>query len=92
MCGIAGLIGGDERTIRTMTAALRHRGPDDENFFQDNNIWLGHRRLSIIDIEGGRQPMVSPDGKVLAVSTQQATYFFNVLPDSVPSQGRCAKM
>src|SRR3989344_3001785 len=67
MCGIAGLIGGDERTIRTMTAALRHRGPDDENFFQDNNIWLGHRRLSIIDIEGGRQPMVSPDGKVAVV-------------------------
>lgn len=67
MCGIAGLIGGDERTIKKMTSALRHRGPDDEGFYNDNDVWLGHRRLSIIDISGGHQPMVSGDGKTAIV-------------------------
>lgn len=67
MCGIAGLIGGDNRTIRKMTAALYHRGPDDEGFFGDGDVRLGHRRLSIIDIAGGHQPMVSADGKVAIV-------------------------
>ncbi|HXX95016.1 MAG TPA: asparagine synthase (glutamine-hydrolyzing), partial [Planctomycetota bacterium] len=53
MCGIAGVIGGGA-DVRRMTRALAHRGPDDEQFHEE---LLGFRRLSIIDLEGGRQPM-----------------------------------
>jgi len=53
VCGIAGVIGGGA-DVRRMTAALAHRGPDDERFHGD---LLGFRRLSIIDLEGGAQPM-----------------------------------
>ena len=53
MCGICGVIGGGA-DVRRMTAALAHRGPDDEGFFEDV---LGFRRLAIIDLETGRQPM-----------------------------------
>lgn len=50
--------------LRRMTAAMRHRGPDAEGDYEDrgNGVYLGHRRLSIIDIEGGAQPMWTPDG------------------------------
>jgi asparagine synthase (glutamine-hydrolysing) len=53
MCGIAGVIGGGA-DIRRMTSSLVHRGPDDEGYFEDK---LGFRRLSIIDLAGGAQPM-----------------------------------
>ncbi|RPH39833.1 MAG: asparagine synthetase B, partial [Planctomycetota bacterium] len=53
MCGIAGVIGGGA-DIHRMTSSLAHRGPDDEGFFEDI---LGFRRLSIIDLAGGVQPM-----------------------------------
>jgi asparagine synthase (glutamine-hydrolysing) len=65
MCGIAGFFGaGDGADLARMTARLAHRGPDAEGFFQkpDAGIFLGHRRLSIIDLAGGAQPMVTPDG------------------------------
>jgi asparagine synthase (glutamine-hydrolysing) len=63
MCGIAGFTtfgqSGHDRAqvLRAMTAELLHRGPDGEGFFQDPNIALGHRRLAVIDLAGGRQPM-----------------------------------
>ena len=58
MCGIAGFNWTDEPLVRTMTASLRHRGPDDEGLFVDGQVSLGHRRLSIIDLsELGHQPM-----------------------------------
>lgn len=62
MCGIAGIVGRTdlEGAIRAMTAALRHRGPDDAGcvVFDEEGVALGHRRLSIIDLsEAGRQPM-----------------------------------
>ena len=53
MCGIAGVIGGGA-DVRRMTARLAHRGPDDERYFGE---LLGFRRLSIIDLAGGAQPM-----------------------------------
>jgi asparagine synthase (glutamine-hydrolysing) len=53
MCGIAGVFGGGA-DIHRMTSSLAHRGPDDEGFFEDT---LGFRRLSIIDLAGGAQPM-----------------------------------
>lgn len=61
MCGITGII--SERhlqAIEPMTRALSHRGPDGEGFYRDTHAALGHRRLSIIDLDGGRQPISNP--------------------------------
>ena len=59
MCGIAGLCGpaASPDLIEAMTRRLAHRGPDGEGFFQDGEVFLGHTRLSIIDLETGDQPM-----------------------------------
>ena len=65
MCGIAGFFGaGDGADLQRMTRRLTHRGPDAEGYFEkpDAGVFLGHRRLSIIDLAGGAQPMVSADG------------------------------
>jgi len=63
MCGIAGFVGlGDRETLVRMTAALAHRGPDDSGLWVERNVFLGHRRLSIVDLTGGHQPMSTPDG------------------------------
>ena len=69
MCGIAGTIFGSElerrSSVKAMTDALKHRGPDDYGIWSDEHCTLGHRRLSIIDLsEAGRQPMSSIDGTV----------------------------
>jgi asparagine synthase (glutamine-hydrolysing) len=68
MCGIAGIIGdtpgGD---IRRMTQTLAHRGPDGEGYFFSPRAQLGHRRLSVIDLETGQQPMTTPDGRYTIV-------------------------
>ncbi len=64
MCGIAGFVGaGDRSTLRRMTDAIRHRGPDAEGLWQDESagVFLGHRRLSIVDLSGGAQPMWTAD-------------------------------
>ncbi|MCR4665882.1 MAG: asparagine synthase (glutamine-hydrolyzing) [Desulfovibrio sp.] len=61
MCGIAGFYGeGSGENIRSMADALRHRGPDADGFFNDGPLFLGHRRLSIVDLECGGQPMRDP--------------------------------
>ena len=60
MCGIAGIVGTVDPSgadMRRMLAALTHRGPDGEGIFADGRAILGHRRLSIIDLHGGRQPL-----------------------------------
>jgi asparagine synthase (glutamine-hydrolysing) len=65
MCGIAGLWSPapvDRAVVRSMTAALAHRGPDGEGHHFDDEVGLGHRRLSIIDLATGQQPMSSEDG------------------------------
>ena len=75
MCGIAGfIINGEHRNssaiLKKMTDVISHRGPDDYGFFEttDKNaayhVGLGHRRLSIIDLESGRQPICNEDGSV----------------------------
>jgi asparagine synthase (glutamine-hydrolysing) len=62
MCGICGFTGSpDDNTLKKMTRELTHRGPDDEGFYADGEINLGMRRLSIIDIEGGKQPIHNED-------------------------------
>ena len=60
MCGIAGAYGPAD--IRRMTATLVHRGPDDEGFFKDGPVQFGARRLSIIDLTTGHQPLSTVDG------------------------------
>ncbi len=58
MCGICGIYGiEDSKTIKKMCNSLIHRGPDDYGYFLDDDISLGHRRLSIIDLETGHQPV-----------------------------------
>ena len=80
MCGIAGFFvnGGsvDRRpTLRRMTDSLRHRGPDDEGFYLDESVALGVRRLSIIDLETGRQPIANEDGTVWVVQNGEIYNF-----------------
>ena len=77
MCGIAGILGYDAPIdfglLRRMTGSLRHRGPDDEGFHVEESVergprvGLGFRRLSIIDLAGGYQPMCNEDGSVWLV-------------------------
>jgi asparagine synthase (glutamine-hydrolysing) len=70
VCGICGSTSaGDGAALRTMNAAMVHRGPDDEGVYVDsqNGVGLGARRLSIIDVEGGHQPLANEDGTVWAV-------------------------
>jgi asparagine synthase (glutamine-hydrolysing) len=72
MCGIAGYLDltGEPQPaaiLERMTSALRHRGPDGAGVYHDGPAWLGHRRLSIIDVAGGQQPMFNEDGTVAIV-------------------------
>jgi asparagine synthase (glutamine-hydrolysing) len=70
MCGIAGFVGeGDRADLERMTRRLAHRGPDAEGFYLEDSVGLhlGHRRLSIIDLAGGAQPMMGTDGRCVVV-------------------------
>jgi asparagine synthase (glutamine-hydrolysing) len=65
MCGIAGFVGaGTLDDLKRMTDRIQHRGPDGEGHWQEGEVFLGHRRLSIIDIEGGAQPMWTADERL----------------------------
>ena len=70
MCGIAGILataGGapvDLDRLRSMLAVLAHRGPDGHGFYRDEQVGLGHLRLSIVDLGGGAQPLTGEDGSV----------------------------
>ncbi|MBR1156126.1 asparagine synthase (glutamine-hydrolyzing) [Bradyrhizobium sp. JYMT SZCCT0428] len=92
MCGIAGLYNlhngpVEERIIATMRDALIHRGPDDEGLLVQDNIGLGHRRLSIIDLtSAGRQPMQSPDGGI-AIIFNGEIYNFRELRTLLSKEG-----
>lgn len=74
MCGIVGFTtaaGHDpaaaKRTAQAMADLIRHRGPDGEGYYADAYAALGHRRLSIIDLAGGGQPMFNEDGTLVVV-------------------------
>jgi len=69
MCGIIGLISQSQcrdarLVLQQMTETIRHRGPDDVGYFDDGYALLGHRRLSIVDLAGGHQPMSNEDGSL----------------------------
>lgn len=73
MCGLCGLFNvGTQEPVRqallkAMADTITHRGPDAEGFYTAGPVGLAHRRLSIIDLEGGQQPMASPDQSVVVV-------------------------
>ena len=70
MCGIVGFYGeqkNKENIIKKMADRIKHRGPDGEGYYTNEKIALGHRRLSIIDLAGGTQPMFTEDKKLVVV-------------------------
>lgn len=73
MCGITGILHFDKQRVvnpinlKRATDIINYRGPDGEGFYVNGNIGLGHRRLSIIDLKGGNQPMYSPDENIVIV-------------------------
>ncbi|MCA9651177.1 MAG: asparagine synthase (glutamine-hydrolyzing) [Myxococcales bacterium] len=87
MCGITGSIGlADRSLLEAMTATLRHRGPDADGIAMGDSWGLGHRRLSIIDLEGGAQPMSSADGSCW-LSYNGEIYNFRELRDELRRRG-----
>jgi len=67
MCGICGFNWNDENLCKSMADTLKHRGPDGEGFYFDENVSLGHRRLSIIDLALGHQPIYNEDKSIVIV-------------------------
>jgi asparagine synthase (glutamine-hydrolysing) len=89
MCGITGYLSDDPRAraaLPAMTAALAHRGPDADGFHFDGPVGLGHRRLSVIDIAGSRQPLVSIDDGVAVVFNGEI-YNFRALRRELAAAG-----
>src|SRR5210317_385637 len=92
MCGIAGQLNFNKDpvspvTLRRMTDALKHRGPDGEGHWIDENIGFGHRRLSIIDLSpAGNQPMKSSDHRY-ALTYNGEIYNFRALRTELEAKG-----
>lgn len=89
MCGICGSVSSkraSERVLRSMSNAIAHRGPDDDDVIVRDNVGLGHRRLSIIDLDGGRQPMSAADEDVWIVYNGEI-YNYQALREKLLSQG-----
>jgi asparagine synthase (glutamine-hydrolysing) len=85
MCGIAGHVAfphADTEVVRKMADALRHRGPDGEGFYSNGPVALGHRRLAIIDVAGGAQPMFNED-RTLAIVFNGEIYNYRELRDEI---------
>ncbi len=94
MCGIAGILCLDGEDlpndaslcVKSMTDSMSHRGPDGEGLWQKGQISLGHRRLSIIDLAGGTQPMQSADGRFCIVFNGEI-YNFRSLRNQLENEG-----
>lgn len=87
MCGIAGFNWMDRSLIKNMCNTIKHRGPDDEGFYMDDQVSLGHRRLSIQDLsEKGHQPMLNED-KTIHLVYNGEIYNFHELRDELVEKG-----
>ena len=96
MCGIAGIYHFKSQEpvsrglLKAMTDTLVHRGPDDEGFYTCGPVGLGHRRLSIIDLDGGHQPITNEDESVWVVFNGEI-YNFGDLHDGLVKKGHIFK-
>jgi asparagine synthase (glutamine-hydrolysing) len=92
MCGITGILYAqpahavDPEQLRRMTAVLSHRGPDDDGFYINGAVGLGHRRLSIIDVGGSRQPILNQD-KTRAIVFNGEIYNFKTVREALQRRG-----
>src|ERR687893_1569365 len=95
MCGIAGFaditarartLEGDRQRVRAMCAVIRHRGPDDDGFYVEPGVGLGMRRLSIIDLSTGHQPIHNEDKTVWVVFNGEI-YNYRELRDALEAAG-----
>ena len=91
MCGICGILcrqatDATQAAVRKMTAALAHRGPDDEGSLASPHCALGMRRLSVIDLAGGHQPLSNEDGRVSLILNGEI-YNFRELRRTLESKG-----
>jgi asparagine synthase (glutamine-hydrolysing) len=89
MCGISGIVNFNATETAThdllerMTSAQAHRGPDDCGYFLEDNVGLGHRRLSIIDLSGGKQPIFNEDGSVVVIFNGEIYNFADLTADLI---------
>ena len=95
MCGISGRFNFDGRPVRAdemvaMRDVLHHRGPDDAGLYVHGPVGLGHRRLSIIDLSGGHQPLDNEDGSITVVYNGEI-YNFKELRSELIVRGHCFK-
>src|ERR1700722_5908719 len=92
MCGIAGWFdsklgkSANQPAVRAMNDAIRHRGPDGEGFHFEIGVGLAHRRLAIIDLDSGQQPMVSSDGGIV-ITFNGEIYNFKELQQRLKAAG-----
>src|SRR3989338_3075815 len=91
MCGITGILHKTDRPVdlsilQKINRTLAHRGPDDEGYFVSGPVGLGQRRLSIIDLASGGQPMQTPDGRYTIVFNGEI-YNFLEIRSGVEKQG-----
>ncbi len=92
MCGITGFAQAHHeaeearRIVKAMADLITYRGPDGEGYYVDDQVALGHRRLSIIDLEGGRQPMFNEDGSLVVIFNGEI-YNFQELKKELEAAG-----
>lgn len=91
MCGFCGYINKKEKdSIKKMNDAIIHRGPDDESYYKDDYIAMGFRRLSIIDLKGGRQPMTNEDDSMI-ITFNGEIYNFKEIKEDLIKKGHTFK-
>lgn len=89
MCGICGIVNFkvtepvNRELVERMTWVQAHRGPDDHGYFVEGNVGLGHRRLSIIDLSGGGQPIFNEDESVVVVFNGEIYNYGDLTPDLI---------
>lgn len=87
MCGIAGYYGfQDISLLKNMLNSIKHRGPDDEGIFIDYGVALGNKRLSIIDVKGGHQP-IHNENETIWITYNGEIYNFLELKDELVKKG-----
>ena len=92
MCGICGFTGAvdnaaDRATLKAMCDAMAHRGPDGEGFYVSDGIALGHRRLSLVDLAGGGQPMIRSTGDLESPVMSSAVAFDHIRGQAAQTSG-----